>query len=37
VLRACGAVDVAVEDPGTVANCNTPEELARSLAGIPQT
>jgi CTP:molybdopterin cytidylyltransferase MocA len=36
VLRACGAVDVAVEDPGTAANCNTPEELARSLAGIPQ-
>lgn len=32
VLRACGAVDVMVDDPGTTANCNTPEELARWLA-----
>lgn len=34
VLRGCGAVDVAVDDPGTTANCNTPEDLARSLARI---
>jgi CTP:molybdopterin cytidylyltransferase MocA len=31
VLRACGAVDIAVDDPGTTANCNTPEQLARHL------
>ena len=34
VLRACGAVDVAVDDPGTTANCNTPEDLARHLEEI---
>ncbi len=28
VLRAVGAVDVTVDDPGVRANCNTPEALA---------
>jgi molybdenum cofactor cytidylyltransferase len=32
VLRAAGAADVEVDDPGTVANCNTPEALARAIA-----
>ena len=27
ILRAVGAVDAAVDDPGVVANCNTPEAL----------
>jgi CTP:molybdopterin cytidylyltransferase MocA len=27
VVRLVGAVDVAVDDPGVVANCNTPEAL----------
>jgi CTP:molybdopterin cytidylyltransferase MocA len=27
VLKPLGAVDVAVDDPGVVANCNTPEAL----------
>jgi CTP:molybdopterin cytidylyltransferase MocA len=27
ILREVGAVDVSVDDPGTVANCNTPEAL----------
>jgi len=31
VLRAAGAVDVEVDDPGVVANCNTPEALAAAL------
>ena len=34
VLGACGAVDIAVDDPGTTANCNTPDDLARSLEAI---
>ncbi len=29
VLRAAGAVDLDVDDPGVVANCNTPEALAK--------
>lgn len=32
VLRAVGTVDVPVDDPGVVANCNTPERLAAALA-----
>ncbi|MFI5166066.1 MAG: NTP transferase domain-containing protein [Thermoanaerobaculales bacterium] len=32
VLREAGAVDVAVEDAGVTANCNTPEALAAALA-----
>jgi CTP:molybdopterin cytidylyltransferase MocA len=32
VLRAAGAVDVAVHDPGVRANCNTPEVLAEAWA-----
>lgn len=32
VLRAVGAVDVTVDDPGVTANCNTPEALAAALA-----
>jgi len=32
VLRAVGTVDVAVDDPAVVANCNTPEALAAALA-----
>jgi CTP:molybdopterin cytidylyltransferase MocA len=35
VLRAVGAVDVDVDDPGTVANCNTPDALRRALSSIP--
>jgi CTP:molybdopterin cytidylyltransferase MocA len=35
VLRAVGAVDVDVDDPGTVANCNTPDALRRALSLIP--
>ena len=32
VLHAVGTVDVAVDDPGVTANCNTPEALAAALA-----
>ena len=32
VLRDAGARDVRVDDPGVVANCNTPEALATALA-----
>ncbi len=32
VLREIGAVDVEVDDPGAVANCNTPGALERALA-----
>jgi len=32
VLREISAVDVEVNDPGAVANCNTPGALARALA-----
>lgn len=32
VLREVGAVDVEVNDPGAIANCNTPDALARALA-----
>jgi CTP:molybdopterin cytidylyltransferase MocA len=31
-LRAAGRHDVAVDDPGVVANCNTPERLQQALA-----
>lgn len=31
VLRAVGRTDVPVDDPGVVANCNTPEALATFL------
>ena len=31
VLREAGAAYVAVEDPGVIANCNTPEALAAAL------
>jgi hypothetical protein len=27
-----GTVDVAVDDPGVTANCNTPETLATAVA-----
>jgi CTP:molybdopterin cytidylyltransferase MocA len=32
VLREIGAVHVEVDDPGAVANCNTPDALMRALA-----
>jgi molybdenum cofactor cytidylyltransferase len=32
VLRAVATVEVAVDDPGVTANCNTPEALAAALA-----
>jgi CTP:molybdopterin cytidylyltransferase MocA len=32
VLRAVGAVTVEVDDPGVVANCNTPAALSEALA-----
>jgi CTP:molybdopterin cytidylyltransferase MocA len=32
VLHEVGTVDVAVEDPGVTANCNTPEALAAAVA-----
>ena len=32
VLRETGAVDVEANDPGAVANCNTPDALAQALA-----
>jgi len=31
VLREVGAVDVEVDDPGVIANCNTPETLEKAL------
>jgi len=31
VLRDIGAVDVDVDDPGVIANCNTPATLARAV------
>lgn len=31
VLREVGAVDLKVDDPGAVANCNTPDALAQAL------
>jgi CTP:molybdopterin cytidylyltransferase MocA len=31
-LRAAGRHDVAVDDPGVVANCNTPDRLRQALA-----
>ena len=31
ILRAVGPVEAAVDDPGVVANCNTPEALRRWL------
>ena len=31
ILRVVGAVDVPVDDPGTVANCNTPDALRLAL------
>lgn len=34
VLREVDAVDVDVDDPGTVANCNTPEALAEALRSL---
>jgi hypothetical protein len=35
VLKAANAVDVAVNDPGVRANCNTPEALVRAWAEGP--
>lgn len=34
VLRSVDAVDVAVDDPGVIANCNTPEALAEALKSL---
>ena len=31
VLRSVGAVDVEVDDPGVIANCNTPDALREAL------
>jgi CTP:molybdopterin cytidylyltransferase MocA len=31
VLREVGAVDVEVDDPGVIANCNTPAALSKAL------
>ena len=31
VLREAGATDVEVDDPGAIANCNTPDALERAL------
>jgi len=31
VLKEIGAVDVEVDDPGAIANCNTPDALAKAL------
>jgi CTP:molybdopterin cytidylyltransferase MocA len=33
VLKSVNAVDLPVDDPGIMANCNTPEALARALEG----
>jgi CTP:molybdopterin cytidylyltransferase MocA len=32
VLAEVGPTEVAVDDPGTIGNCNTPDALARALA-----
>ena len=32
ILRTVGVVDVAVDDPGVIANCNTPDALRDHLA-----
>jgi len=34
VLREAGATDLEVDDPGAIANCNTPDALQRALAAI---
>jgi CTP:molybdopterin cytidylyltransferase MocA len=34
VLKKIKAVDVKVDDPGVVSNCNTPEALAAALKGM---
>jgi len=34
VLRSVDAVDVAVDDPGVITNCNTPEALATALKNL---
>jgi CTP:molybdopterin cytidylyltransferase MocA len=34
VLRSVDAIDVAVNDPGVVSNCNTPQALAKALEAI---
>ena len=34
VLRVVGATDVEVDDPGAIANCNTPDALQRALTAI---
>jgi hypothetical protein len=31
VLRPLGVTEIAVDDPGTTANCNTPGALARAV------
>ncbi|NCO69613.1 MAG: NTP transferase domain-containing protein, partial [Acidobacteria bacterium] len=36
VLSGAAAVDVAVDDPGVVANCNTPERLREALVEVPR-
>jgi len=35
VLRGIGAADIEVDDPGAVANCNTPDALEKALASRP--
>lgn len=35
VLRGAAAVEVAVDDSGVVANCNTPERLRDAIASVP--
>lgn len=34
VMHAVATADVAVDDPGVIANCNTPEALAAALATV---
>jgi len=34
VLHEIGAVDIEIDDPGVVANCNTPDSLASALASL---
>jgi CTP:molybdopterin cytidylyltransferase MocA len=34
IMRSVGAVDVAVDDPGVITNCNTPEALATALENL---
>lgn len=34
VLHEIGAVDIEVDDPGAIANCNTPDSLASALASL---